>query len=126
MKLVIEKIGKKLPSKKTGGTCITVIMKDLDSSKIYKHYIDDTFDTNRRWLPHLKVGNVFDNVRALDNPKYRDVIDGASDFKVIKDLKPKSYRVLIDVRSEEKAVFADTFDSIDAAIQKLIDIRDRK
>ena len=82
--LIIDKIGLKMPSEKTGGICQTIVLEDIDNrGKFYKLYLDDTFEHNKNWVPHMKKGTIIANCRTLTDPRYKTIIDGRSDFKVI-------------------------------------------
>lgn len=113
MKLAIKNIGRRIPSKKTGGTCITVILKDIDTDEEYKLYLDDTFQSTIKWLPHLKKGNVFDRCYTLQNPKFKNVIDSNSDFKLIREIeeKPVTERYDIEILVDGNSILLETINT---------------
>lgn len=124
MRLAIKHIGNKIPSKKTGGTCITVIFKDVDTNDEYKLYLDDTFSNVNKWLPHLKKGNVFDNVITLQNPKFKNVIDSNCDFKIVREIKEKEFTLEynLEVTIDGHKLYTHTFNSDEEMITKLHEI----
>lgn len=88
------------PSKRTNGTCVTLVLRDLDTQKSYKVYADTTFSTYNSWN-NLKVNDKVTGVKVFDEKK--KIITSASLPMVVNKTK------IIDIDMEHRPIITHAF-----------------
>ena len=88
MNAFIISVGNWQKSHKTSGNCCLVIFKDLETSNEYKMWVDDSIHISARFIPHLQLGVIFNDLCLINGGE--DYIDSRSNCSLGGKIKTKA------------------------------------